>query len=226
MGCPGHPPRPAQGPGLGVCSALCRQHLLMVQEAFGFVFPAPHKWHLQDSGLPGSPWLCLPRSPCPGAAHQTLDSGSWMGPPSKETGCKGAAQPCTDCTELTQSLISFLQQGNCCGPMKWYVTVRAKPTNGDPKPTDLNKRTCTASLKLGAPLTPLSRCCRQLPIPNTAAALLALRGPGSVTLLWVWNGRREQGRGGRGAMAPICKERQGWDQPQAWPWLTICVLNR
>lgn len=226
VGCPGVPPQPAQGPGLGACSALPREHLLMEQETFGFVFPAPHKWHLQDSGIPGSPWLCRPRSPCPGAAHQALDRGTWMGPPLKETGCKGAAQPCTDCTELTQSFISFLQRGNCCGPIKWWVTVRARPTRGDPKPTDLNRRTCMALLKLsGASLTPLNRCCRQLPIPNTAAALLTFRGPGSVILLWVWSRWREQGRREKGAMAPICKERQGWDQPQAWPWLTSCVLN-
>lgn len=57
----------------------------MEQEAFGFVFPAPHKWHLQDSGIPEIPWLCLPRSACPGAAHQVLDRGTWMGAPSKET---------------------------------------------------------------------------------------------------------------------------------------------
>lgn len=64
-----------------------------------------------------------------------------------------------------------------------------------------------ASLKISAPLTPLNQRCRQRPIPNTAAALLAFRGPGSVTLLWVWSRWREQERKGRAAMAPICKER-------------------
>lgn len=62
--------------------------------------------------------LSLPRSPCLGAARQALDGGTWTGPPPppKETGCKGAAQPRADCTELTQSLISFLPRGNLLQP--------------------------------------------------------------------------------------------------------------
>lgn len=62
---------------------LLRKFLLMEQEAFGFVFPAKQKWHLQNCGIPGSPWLCLSRFPCPGAAHQAMYSGTLIITPSK-----------------------------------------------------------------------------------------------------------------------------------------------
>lgn len=173
---------PGPGTRAGSLQCLLRKYLLMEQETFGFVFPAQHKWHLQNCGIPGS-------------------------------------------MEITQSLSSFLHRGSCWNIIKWWVTVKATPTKQRPKLPDLN-RACMASLKLSAPLTLLHQCCQQLPIPNTAASLLAFRGPGSLTLWWAWSRWREQGRRGRTAMPPICKERQGYDQPQAWPWLTSFILNR
>lgn len=130
-------------------------------------FPAKHKWHLQNCGVPGSPWLCLSRFPCPGAANQGIHSGTLMDPPQKEKGCKVVAQPCTDCMEITQSLSSFLHPGNCWKTIKCCVIVTAKTESRDPNPSDLNRRTCMVSLKLNAPLTPLRQYCQQPPIPNT-----------------------------------------------------------
>lgn len=71
------------GTRAGSLQCLLRKYLLMEQEAFDFVFPAKQMWHLQNCGIPGSPWLCLSRFPCPGAAHQAIHSGTLMGIPSK-----------------------------------------------------------------------------------------------------------------------------------------------
>lgn len=171
-------------------------------------FPAKHKWHLQNCGVPGSPWLCLSRFPCPGAANQGIHSGTLMGPPQKEKGCKVVAQPCTDCMEITQSLSSFLHPGNCWKSIKCCVIVTAKTESGDPNPADLNRRTCMVSLE--AQRTPdTSQTVLSAASYPKHTPLVAFRDPGSLTLLWVWSRWREQGRRRRGAIPPISKERQG-----------------
>lgn len=207
-GVPWNPSRGYLGTRAG-SPTLPRGHLLMKQDAFGFVSPASHKCHQQDSSIPGSSWLCLSGLPCPGAAHQALDRGTMDGTPLKRNRVQRRSSALHWLHKDDTKLHLLLQQGNCWASIKYWVTIRAKTRTGDPKPTDLNRRTCTNSLKLSTPLTLLSQCCQQLSIPNTAAVLPTLKGPGSVTLLWVWSRCREEGRRARDDMTPACKERQG-----------------
>lgn len=72
-------------------SLQCTAQGALANRAGGIVFPAPHKWYPQSSGISGIPWLCLPSSPSPAAAHQTEGHG-WDIPQNKQD-AKGQLSP-------------------------------------------------------------------------------------------------------------------------------------